>query len=388
MDKAKLLVTGSTFPRWKDDTEPRFILDYARAMSRYYDVTVMVPAAVGAKDFEVMEGVQVRRFHYFPVHKCEVLCYPGAITARIKQNKCCIFLVPFLLIAMIYNLKQVSKKFDCVHAHWLIPQGIGQSFVKKIPYIVTGHGGDITSINNVLMKRLKVRALKKARYITVVSDVLNGFVQNLYPNKKTSVISMGCDLSRFTPEKRIENYFHQNGKKVILFVGRLVEIKGTAYLIQAMKYIENAVLIIVGKGDLEEELRVQAKELGDKVMFWGAKTHQELPAVYASADVFVVPSVTTDEGAKEGFGLVILEAMASGLPVVASNSGGIPGIIQDRYNGLLCEEKCVWQLAESIDNVLNDVQLSQELIQRGIETSREYSYERIAEKYNAILQNI
>ena len=84
MKKEKLLVTASTFPRWKDDTEPRFVLDISKALNKYFDVTVLVPACPGAKDKEILEGVKVIRYHYFPIHKFETLCYPGAILQRIK----------------------------------------------------------------------------------------------------------------------------------------------------------------------------------------------------------------------------------------------------------------------------------------------------------------
>lgn len=115
--KKKLLITASTFPRWEGDTEPRFILDYAVAMDRFYDVTVLVPAAVGAKDSEVINGVKIKRYHYFPVHKWETLCYPGAIVPRIKEKKIRVLLVPFLIVSLWFQLLILLPKFDIVHAH-------------------------------------------------------------------------------------------------------------------------------------------------------------------------------------------------------------------------------------------------------------------------------
>ncbi len=384
----KLLVTGSTFPRWANDTEPRFILDYAKAMTKYYDVTVLVPGAVGAKEEEELEGVHVIRYHYFPIHKFETLCYPGAIVPRIKQKKVRILLVPFLLLSLHHQLKKRSKEFDVVHAHWLIPQGIMQMSVKDTPYIVTGHGGDVTSLNKGILKSMKLKCLERAKAITVVSDALQDYVKQLYPNQKTSIIPMGCDVSRFSSEHRKENFFGQGDRKVVLFVGRLAEKKGVTYLIDAMKKVDNAVLVIVGKGDLEPGLRQQAKALGDKVVFVGPKTHDELPEIYASADVFVAPSVTAADGDKEGFGLVILEAMASGVPVVASRSGGIVDIVKDEENGLLCDEKDVEKLSVNISRVLEDEALSAKLKTAAGHTVEQYSYDNISRRYNDILSGI
>lgn len=383
----KILITGSTFPRWYGDTEPRFILDYAKAMTKFYDVTVLVPAAINAKDEEELEGVHVIRYHYFPIRKWETLCYPGAIVPRIKQKKIRIFLVPFLLTSLRHQLKKRSKDFDLVHAHWLIPQGIMQTGIKSVPYIVTGHGGDVTSLNKGFLKSMKIKCLQNAKAITVVSDALKDYVKTLYPNDKTSIIPMGCDVSRFSSSHRKENLFQQGDKKVVLFVGRLAEKKGVTYLIEAMKKVDNAVLVIVGKGDLEESLKEQAKKLGDKVFFAGPKTHDELPEIYASADVFVAPSITAADGDKEGFGLVILEAMASGVPVVASRSGGIVDIVKDEENGLLCDEKDVDKLSENISRVLENGELSAGLRQHALETVEQYSYENIAKRYHEIIEN-
>ena len=97
---------------------------------------------------------------------------------------------------------------------------------------------------------------------------------------------------------------------------------------------------------MEEKLKKQASEMKNEIQFLGPKTHLELRSIYASADVVAVPSITAKDGDKEGFGLVILEAMASGKPVVASRSGGIVDIVRDGENGFLVKEKDSKQLAE------------------------------------------
>ncbi|RKI80075.1 glycosyltransferase family 4 protein [bacterium 0.1xD8-71] len=385
--KKKLLVTASTFPRWKDDTEPRFVLDLASHMTDEFDVTVLVPAAPGAKNREVLEGVEVIRYHYFPVHKWETLCYPGAIVPRIKEKKIRALLVPFLLLSLYFHLWKILPEYDVVHAHWLIPQGIVQSFFKK-PYIVTGHGGDVVSLNKGIIKKLKMKCLRKAGRVTVVSEYLKKRVQELVPEIEPEVISMGVDTRKFGRQYRVENYFGQGDKKVVLFVGRLAEKKGVAYLIEAMKQID-ALLVIVGNGPLRKTLEEQAEQVGkDRIRFLGEKTHEELKKIYASADIFVAPSVTAKDGDQEGLGLVLLEAMASGLPVVASKSGGITQIIKDGENGLLCEEKCVWQLAENICALLNDECLYKKIAENGNRTVKAYDYVQTTEKYMQIINHM
>ena len=384
--KRKLLVTGSTFPRWENDTEPRFVLDLSEALTKYFDVTVLVPASQGAKDEEDINDVKVIRYHYFPIYKFETLCYPGAIVPRIREKKIRILLVPFLLAALYFQLRKRVKAFDIIHAHWLIPQGIMQSFFKK-PYIVTGHGGDITSLNSGIIKKLKRRTLEKASHITVVSKHLKNEVTKISSLRNIDIISMGCKTDNFDKHLRVENMFNQGSKKVILFVGRLAEKKGVKYLIDAMKDID-ALLVIVGGGPLEQQLKERANIYSDKILFLGSKTHEELKVIYASADVFVAPSVTASDGDQEGFGLVILEAMASSLPIVANNSGGITDLIKDGQNGLLAEEKNVSSLSEKINKLLSNDSYSKELGDKARKTAEEYDYKIIAAKYAEILNKL
>ncbi len=393
-DKTKLLVTASTFPRYEGDTEPRFVLDLCKELNKEYDVTVLVPMAPGLAREEIIEGVRVERYHYFPLYSHENLCYPGAIVPRIREKKSRIFQVPFLFAGLAIALFIRLKKYDMVHAHWIIPQGLVQCLYHK-PYLLTGHGGDVTSLNFPVIRQWKKRAIRKAAHMTVVSEALRQEVLDMCPDAEVSVNPMGCDTGRFSPKHRREDFFKTGAcgtggnEKIILFVGRLAEKKGVKYLIEAMQWVE-ASLVIVGDGPLREELQEQTKtlKLQDKVTFLGAKSHEQLPEIYASADLFAAPSVVARDNDKEGFGLVILEAMASGLPVVASESGGITEIIRDKWNGLLCEEKNSSMLAEKINGLLYDEALRDAVCRNMKTTVQSYSYEETGRRYREILKQM
>lgn len=386
--KKKILITSSTLPRWDKDTEPRFVLDYAKSIQQYYDVTILAPAAIGAKDTEVIEGVDIIRYHYFPIHKWETLCYPGAIMPRIHEKKIRGLLVPFMILSLWFKILKIYKNYDLIHSHWMIPQGAVQSVFHKKPYILTGHGGDITSLNSWFMKKVKKASLKHARHVTVVSDSMKDYVNSIYPNDKTTVLPMGCDTSVFKPDNHIENYFGQGDKKVVLFVGRLAEVKGVEYLINAVEKLDDVMLCIVGTGNLESELKALAKPMGDKVVFLGAKTHGELSTIIPSSDMLVMPSITASDGGKEGFGLVIIEAMASGIPVIASNSGGIPNTVKHEFNGLLTEEKDVQGIADAISRVISDDALRDTIVTNGLATSKQHDYSEVARGYKKIIDGV
>ncbi len=384
--KKKLLVTASTFPRWEGDTEPRFVLDLASHMTNEFDVTVLVPAAPGAKEKEILDGIKVIRYHYFPVHKWETLCYPGAIVPRIREKKIRALLVPFLFLSLYFHLWKISSDYDIVHAHWLIPQGIVQSFFKT-PYIVTGHGGDVVSLNKGIIRRLKIRCLKRAEHVTVVSEYSRKKLQELLPVIQPSIISMGVNTKQFGKQYREQDYFHQGKRKVVLFVGRLVEIKGVAYLIEAIKKID-ALLVIAGDGPLRKELERQAADIKNRVLFLGAKPHDELKTIYASSDIFVVPSITIDNGVQEGVPTVIMEAMASGLAVVASDSGGISALVHDGQNGLLCEERNSPKLAKNIKKLIEDEKFYNEITDKAQTFIRQYDYKVLAQKFMEVYKDV
>lgn len=378
--KKRLLITGSTFPRWAGDTEPRFVLDLAKALQKYAEVTVLVPAATGAAAEECLEGVHVVRYHYFPFHSLETLCYPGAIVPRIKQKKARALLVPWLFGALYFKVRKMERAYDVVLANWLIPQGIVQAFAGKRYYVI-GHGGDVTALNKGIFKRLKRCCLKRAAGVAAVSQPLMQHMQQLYVHPRSAVISMGCDTKLFGPQYRRENFFGQDGEKVILFVGRLAEKKGVRFLLEAMHSVSGARLVVVGDGPLRSELAALAQPLGERVRFAGAKTHEELKDIYASADVFAMPSITAKDGDQEGFGLVMLEAFASGLPVVASDSGGIRDLVRDGYNGFLVPEKAPCILAERLNRLVQNNAQRAQLGKNAMETAKQYDYEVIGEKY-------
>ncbi len=387
MSKKKILITTSTFPRWVGDTEPRFILDYAKALNEYYNVTVLAPSAPDTKTQEALEGVNVIRYRYFPIKKWENLCYPGAIVPRIRQKKIRALLVPFLMTSLYFNIIKHAKNADLVHSQWFIPQGILQSFINK-PYIITGHGTDVTTLNKSIFRTLKKHAALKAKHVVTVSERLKNIIKDFsgITEEKVSIIPMGCNTKAFGQTHRKENFFEQGDRKVVLFTGRLVEVKGVEYLIEAVKNLD-VLLVIVGSGPLQESLQKQAEPIADKVQFLGSKTHDELKTIYASADMFVAPSITASDGSQEGFGLVIIEAMASGLPVIASHSGGIVDIIQHEENGLLCPEKDIRQIAKNIVRLSTDTDCYKKLQKNGYETALKYDYSEIAKQYKEIIDD-
>ena len=198
---------------------------------------------------------------------------------------------------------------------------------------------------------------------------------------------MGVDINRFKHEDDINIKEDFDAEYLILSVGRLIDWKGTKYLITAMKEIikkiPNAKLVIGGIGPEKENLEKLTEELKLKnnVIFTGYIEDIDLLKYYASSDIFVLPSINLN-GHTETLGVVLLEAMACGTPVIGSNVGGIPDIIKDGYNGFLVSEKSPEDLADKIIELLSNKELAEEFATNGLKTVQEkFSWISVTERF-------
>ena len=141
-----VLFATSTLPRWKSDPEARFVLDLARHLPPDWDPLILAPAAPGAAAREHLDGVEVRRYRYAPFKRWETLCYPGSTLGRVQARPALLSLVPGLLAGLRHAVATElhRRPFDCVHAHWLFPQGLvhalGFTGAHHPPLVVTSHG--------------------------------------------------------------------------------------------------------------------------------------------------------------------------------------------------------------------------------------------------------
>jgi glycosyltransferase involved in cell wall biosynthesis len=173
----------------------------------------------------------------------------------------------------------------------------------------------------------------------------------------------------------------------VLFVARLVEKKGARYLLEAMQGI-NAKLLIVGDGPDRGTLEKLADTLHLDYSFLGPKNKQELKSLYASCDVFVAPSVIASDGDKDGLPVAILEAMASGAPIVASNIAGIAEAVRHEDNGFLTEPKNVEQIHLAISTILNDDGLRDSFSERSVILAKQFDFAAIGKRYREIIDTL
>ena len=369
MARKKILVITSTFPRWANDTSPPFVFELSKRLARDFEVTILAPSYPGALDREERDGLQIYRFRYF-WRRFETLAGEKAILPALQSNPLRYLLIPFFLWAELFSALRLVRQLgiEAIHAHWLLPQGLVAALVKMVtgvPFWVTAHGGDIFGLRGRLSLALKRLVLARAAGITVVSRALAVKVRELEASAPLEIIPMGVDGEVFRPEKRDPGLRERLGIRgpFLLFVGRLSEKKGVRYLLEAMPPVlekfPEAKLVLIGRGELADSLQALARQLGiaGQVIFLGAVPNNDLPGYFASADIFIGPSVTAGGGDSEGFGLTFVEAGLSGAAVVGSKSGGITDIIDDGETGLMVREKDAADLSAALLKIVADPEL-------------------------------
>jgi glycosyltransferase involved in cell wall biosynthesis len=277
----------------------------------------------------------------------------------------------FSIVKMFFKVIDINKEYNISVLNASEPTTGGMvcslsSFFIKKPFLLEVQG-EMTNIDpstvgvlkSKVMRLLTLFSSKKSTHIRVVSDIIkhqliedgfkDGKITVVYPRIKLD----DFDISKYknTKEEICNKYNITTNKKIFLFVGRLVIFKGLKYLLEAIKEIkdDNILFLIAGDGELKNELEQQAKELTilDKVKFIGAIPYADVPYLMSGADYFIVPSVD------EGFGRVVIEAMAMRLPVLASRVGGIKDIIKDEENGFFFESKNPEEIVKVVSKVLN-----------------------------------
>ncbi|OEC84710.1 glycosyl transferase family 1 [Methanobacterium sp. A39] len=366
-----------------------------REISKHgHEVYILAPYTGGKTEY-TLESVHVERFHYFYPKRFQNLCGRSGMVDNVKEGFLVKFQVlTFLLFNIIHSLRNLNN-MDIVHVQWPIPNGLGALFLKKIygiPYINTVHGEEVyLSKRYHALFALKWFVNNSTKTVANSSATLNSCLKNGLEKEKLNIIPFGVDINFYKPLKipKDENMFQ------ILAVGYLIERKGFEYLIRAVKEVLNkhkdVRLTIVGSGPLEEKLKslITELKLENNAKIMKNVSDEELLQLYNSSDLFVLPSIVDSQGNTEGLGVVLLEAMACKLPVIGSNTGGIPDIIQHSETGLLVPEKDVSQLSEAILNLIENKDLRDKLAVNGYNQVREnFNWKEISKSYLKVYNSI
>ncbi|WP_261626255.1 glycosyltransferase [Pseudoalteromonas holothuriae] len=282
-----------------------------------------------------------------------------------------------LMLSSIAASQTNSLKFDWIIAHFgssgVIVNHLRDMGVIDGSIATVFHGLDITAeLNMKNTQRNYQRLFKNTELLLPISNLWRDKLLSLGADKeKIHVQRMGVDLSLFNADRKEIS----NKPFNILTVARFSQKKGLKYALQALASLPDSIEFkyhLVGYGELEMQLRAQCTELGldNKVSFLGPMNSKEVVEQMRWASVFLQPSITADNGDKEGVPVSIMEAMASGTVVLSTLHSGIPELVQHKVNGLLAPEKDVMALSRYLELLCNDTVLRQDLADNALERVR------------------
>jgi glycosyltransferase involved in cell wall biosynthesis len=397
MSRKKVLVLTHNFVRSKEDSAGQFIFTLMRELTRDFDVFVLAPHQKGLPTYEEMDGIKIHRFRY-NFSSYENLAYRGDMHERIFRSSLGKISFLFFLLSFFFCGLRIIKKnrIDIVHCHWWVPGGVvGYLISLFLPFrmVITTHGSDVFILRKFKWA-LPVAELifKKARFITAVSTYLKHLISRDLgiDENKIFVFPMPFDTDKFyqLKEKKVK-------PGTILSIGRLIQRKGYDYLLQAGKILKDEKvrfeLTIIGSGPEEKNLRQMITELNlkDCVTIMDTLPQKELNSYYNQTEIFVLPSITDWKKEAEGLGMVLMEAMACKVPVVATRSGGMVDIVLDEKTGLLVPEKNASALAAAIKRLWEDKNLEKKIAEQGYRFVHEnFTPQATSKKLEAIYQKL
>lgn len=344
-----------------------------------HEVTVVTYREGNAPYFEDDKGVKVYRIDNYIIN-------PNNFIDWIMQMN-------FNMVAKASEIIASEGKFDVIHAHdWLVAyaaktlkNSYDTPIVSTIHATESGRNSGIHDETQRYINDTEWMLTYESTEVIVNSNYMKRELQSLFglPFEKINVVPNGINVNMFSGIERDYEFrrkYALDNEKIILFMGRLVYEKGIQHLISAMPKIlagyHDAKLVIAGKGGMIDELKAQVNSMGisNKVYFTGYMDSKQVCKMYKCADVSVFPSTY------EPFGIVALEAMLSGTPVVVSDIGGLNEIVEHRENGMKSYAGNPNSIADSILELLYNPQLSQEVVKKARNmVKNEYNWAKIAQ---------
>ena len=348
------------------------------------DVSVLTAKPINEDTYEHPDGFKM--YYVGPIKK-------KLTTTHIPE------LARFILTTIYYGRDVVKiVQPDLIHCFFTLPSGCFGLYSKKtfnIPYIVSALGADVPGFNigdwrldvyHALTKPLSKAIWDNSSSVIANSTSLRELCEKFSPKQEISVITNGVDTDIFYPPvSKTNGLINQTPAKnevQLLYISRLTSQKGIETLIRACgilkdRNITNYKLTVVGEGHLKDTMfsLIDKFQIKNKVNFLGWKNLEELPDIFRSADIFILPSVM------EGMASVTLQAIASGLPIIVSRVEGNEEILEENVNGLSASYNNPSEFADAMEKLIKSPELRQKMSKNSIEKSKHFSWESIAERY-------
>ena len=376
----KVVHIVTAFPRYPQDIITPWLGQVLLELREQgVDASVLAPSYRGGGSKE-WRGVPVHRFRYAPA-PFETLTHDETVPDRLRRHPHYALLLPgYTVGGLIAAIKFGRRRPDVIHVHWPVPHALFGSAGRMA---TDGDAALVSSYYSVELRWIGRRlpwllpflrwSIESADEVTAISAATADLIRS-HVDRPVRIIPFATGLGEDQFKVRDDNHFDDSGRQEeseapqsnaqmgsaeVLFVGRLVERKGVEILVRAIASLRErrAVrLTIVGEGVWEPRIRetISREDVEDSVIMAGRVGAEELARIYGRADVFVLPAVVDAKGDTEGLGVVLIEALRAGVPVIGSDVGGIPDIVIHGETGWLVPSEDPEALANEIERVLTD----------------------------------
>jgi glycosyltransferase involved in cell wall biosynthesis len=394
-----VVMVTTSYPRFPGDSVGTFMEPIAKSVAALgHAVHIVAPWHPLVTRGPHEDGVWFHFYRYAPVPRLNVFGYAAAMRADVRLRGAAFVAAPLALAAGWRAARRVARAHGAtiMHGHWVVPGGaIAAAAAPRLPLVVSLHGSDVYVAETLAPARRVARVVfERAGVITACSrDLASRAVSLGADPERVEVVPYGVDPLRFRPGNAAREELRQQltlapSACLVFAAGRLVRKKGFEYLIDAIGRLpasNPAILAIAGQGDLDEELRKRAAAVaGGRVSFLGNQPQDAIAAWMSASDIIAVPSVRDDSGNVDGLPNVVLEALASGTPLVTTAAGGIGAVVEDDRTAVVVPERDAGSLASAILRLSADLELRRRLgaAARALVAAR-FGWEETARRFEA-----
>lgn len=405
-------VITTSFPRFDGDHAGLFVLELCRALAARGHVLDVVAPEPADGSRPSWPGITLHWARYAWPRAAQRLAYGAGIPDNIRYSPASALLAPALVIALLGKVVELQRDWDALLSHWLIPSGLlgaaapstpRRKFVPSRrtirPHFALAHSADVWLLERLpapLGAGLARHIIGKTSTTAAVSPPLLETLARLAPSqrRRLTLLPIGpdeADLVEPSERRRLQARlrgagFHGDSLRLAV-IARLVPIKGVDVLLDALAAtkLRSVELVIAGDGPLRAELEARAEALGLRACFLGAISPGMRAALLEAADLLVVPSRVLADGRSEGTPQVAVEALAAGVPVIASDVGGLRWALGDA--GLLVPPDDAASLAEAIAHLDDDREHLRRLTDRARARAADFGWSKAATRIEAALSS-
>lgn len=338
----------TSFPRAEGDPPGSFVLGFARALAeRGHTIEVLAPMPHedAYQRPPHYPGIHVKWVRYLTPRKLQRTFYGAGMLDNVRTQPLALLGVAPFVVSLASATVARRRGWDAVVSHWALPCAlIAGELSRKRPHLAVLHSADVFVLERLPFAHLiATRIAKNADALLFSSrDLRRRFLALVAPiarselSTRAHVCAMGIEPAKQTDEKRTALRERLRLKRfTVLSLGRLIPLKGIVHAIDAVAALPDVELVIAGYGPEKEALEERAQKTGARVRFVGEVRGAEKDAWLQAADAFVLPSIVLPDGRSEGAPVVLLEAMEHGVPVIASDVGGVGDLVRNGQNGFL-----------------------------------------------------